>query len=149
MPGQQRAARLFQGRDPDRFLTGEFISLAGEQERDAPWFAHLSFISPHPPFIVPEPYNTLYDPADGPAFRRAASWQAEAKSHPYLAYDLSLQKRAKFRPGVAGKVHDLERRRLRRIRAIYYGMISEMDAQLAASGKRSRPLARGTTPSSC
>ncbi|TGR65768.1 phosphonate monoester hydrolase, partial [Mesorhizobium sp. M2D.F.Ca.ET.223.01.1.1] len=56
---------------PSAFLAGEFIRWLGEQEKRAPWFAHISFISPHPPFIVPEPYNTMYDPAQGPAFKRA------------------------------------------------------------------------------
>ncbi|TIO53619.1 MAG: phosphonate monoester hydrolase, partial [Mesorhizobium sp.] len=91
---------------------------------------HISFISPHPPFIVPQPYNTMYDPADGPAFRRAANWQAEAQSHPYLAYDLGLQKRTKFVPGAEGTVRDWSEENFRRIRALYYGMISELDAQL-------------------
>lgn len=115
---------------PAAFLTGEFVRWLGEQERDLPWFAHLSFISPHPPFIVPEPYNTMYDPADGTAFRRAVNWQADAESHPYLAYDLDQQERAKFRPGAEGKVRDWSDDDLRRIRALYYGMISEVDAQL-------------------
>jgi len=115
---------------PTAFLAGEFIRWLGEQEQAMPWFAHLSFISPHPPFIVPEPYNTLYDPADGPVFHRAESWRAEAQSHPYIAYDLSRQRRAKFRPGATGKVHDWSEDDFRRIRAIYYGMISEVDAQL-------------------
>ncbi|TSE12655.1 alkaline phosphatase family protein [Mesorhizobium intechi] len=115
---------------PTAFLAGEFIRWLGEQEQATPWFAHLSFISPHPPFIVPEPYNTLYDPADGPAFHRAESWRAEAQSHPYLAYDLSRRYRANYRPGVAGKVHDWSEDDFRRIRAIYYGMISEVDTQL-------------------
>ncbi|RUU00006.1 DUF4976 domain-containing protein, partial [Mesorhizobium sp. USDA-HM6] len=119
-----------QDQTPTAFLAGEFIRWLGEQERGAPWFAHLSFISPHPPFIVPEPYNTLYDPDDGPAFRRAANWQAEADSHPYLAYDLGRQMRTKFVPGIEGKVPDWSEENFRRIRAIYYGMISELDAQL-------------------
>ncbi|RWQ24064.1 alkaline phosphatase family protein [Mesorhizobium sp.] len=115
---------------PAAFLTGEFTRWLGEQEDATPWFAHLSFISPHPPFIVPEPYNTMYDPADGPAFRRAASWHEEAENHPYLAYDLGRQKQIKFRPDARGKVHDWSEDDFRRIRAIYYGMISEVDAQL-------------------
>ncbi|RUU70893.1 DUF4976 domain-containing protein, partial [Mesorhizobium sp. M2C.T.Ca.TU.009.01.2.1] len=115
---------------PTAFLTGEFIRWLGEQEEGAPWFAHISFISPHPPFIVPEPYNRMYDPAEGPAFKRAASWQAEAESHPYLAYDLDRQKRTKFVPGSEGKVAEWSEENFRRIRAIYYGMISEVDAQL-------------------
>ena len=115
---------------PTAFLAGEFIRWLGEQERAAPWFAHLSFISPHPPFIVPEPYNTMYAPADGPAFNRAGSWQAEAERHPYLAYDLGRQNRKSFRPGTEGSVRDWGEDNIRAIRAIYHGMISEVDAQL-------------------
>ncbi|TPN78651.1 alkaline phosphatase family protein [Mesorhizobium sp. CU2] len=115
---------------PTAFLAGEFIRWLGEQEQGAPWFAHISFISPHPPFIVPEPYNTMYDPADGPAFHRTADWQSEAASHPYLAYDLGRQERTKFVPGAEGKVPEWSEENFRRIRAIYYGMISEVDAQL-------------------
>ncbi|WP_421917576.1 alkaline phosphatase family protein [Mesorhizobium sp.] len=115
---------------PAAFIAGEFIRWLGEQEDGAPWFAHLSFISPHPPFSAPAPYNTMYDPADGPAFRRKDSWRAEAESHAYLAYDFDGQTRGKFLPGAAGKVHDWTEDDFRRIRAIYYGMISEVDAQL-------------------
>lgn len=115
---------------PTAFLAGEFVRWLGEQGQDAPWFAHLSFISPHPPFVVPEPYNRLYDPDAGPTFYRADSWRDEARSHPYLAYDLSQRKRASFRPGAAGNAHDWSEDDFRSIRAIYYGMISEVDAQL-------------------
>jgi arylsulfatase A-like enzyme len=112
------------------FLAGEFIRWLGEQDSGAPWFAHLSFISPHPPFIVPEPYNTLYDPADGPEFSRQESWRDEAASHPYLDYVIGGQKRAKFLPGMQGKVRDFSEEEFRTIRALYWGMISETDAQL-------------------
>jgi arylsulfatase A-like enzyme len=115
---------------PTAFLAGQFIRWLGEQEKGTPWFAHVSFISPHPPFIVPEPYNTMYDPADGPSFRCAADWRAEAQSHPYLAYDLARQTRKKFLPGMEGMVPDWSDEDFRRVRAIYYGMISEVDAQL-------------------
>ena len=94
------------------------------------WFAHLSFISPHPPFIVPEPYNTLYDPADGPAFERLAGWREEAAAHPYLDYAIRKQKKSDFLPGLKGKVRDFGEDEFRAIRALYYGMISEIDAQL-------------------
>jgi arylsulfatase A-like enzyme len=113
---------------PAAFLTGEFIRWLGEQNQG--WFAHLSFISPHPPFIVPEPYNTLYDPAAGPAFDRHADWTSEANAHPYLGYVIGRQKKGKFLPGMKGKVHDFDEREFRKIRALYYGMISETDAQL-------------------
>ncbi len=31
-----------------------------------PWFAHLSLLRPHPPFLAPAPYDTMYDPATVP-----------------------------------------------------------------------------------
>ena len=45
------------------FLTGRAIDYL-EARRGRPWFVHLSYWHPHPPFIVPEPYNDRYDPAD-------------------------------------------------------------------------------------
>ncbi|MET0943008.1 MAG: alkaline phosphatase family protein [Mesorhizobium sp.] len=115
---------------PAAFLAGEFIRWLGEQERATPWFAHVSFLSPHPPFIVPEPYNTMYDASDGPAFDRASTSDAEASVHPFLAYELSRQRQDNFLPGAGGRVTDWDEDAFRKIRAIYYGMVSEVDAQL-------------------
>lgn len=115
---------------PSAFLAGEFIRWLGEQDKRDAWFAHVSFLSPHPPFIVPEPYNRMYDPADGPAFRRAADLEREAAIHPYAAWTLANRKRKGFIPGAKGKVKDWSDNDFRTIRAIYWGMISEVDAQL-------------------
>ncbi|NIZ14463.1 sulfatase-like hydrolase/transferase [Phaeobacter sp. HF9A] len=38
----------------------EFIKAQGDQ----PWCCHLSYIKPHWPYIVPEPYASMYGPAD-------------------------------------------------------------------------------------
>ena len=61
----QRAAGLFEGRDAGRLPRLASSSAGWRAGRRRPWFAHISFISPHPPFIVPAPYNTMYDPDDG------------------------------------------------------------------------------------
>lgn len=113
---------------PAAFLAGEFIRWLGEQ--DQPWFAHISFVSPHPPFVVPAPYNTMYDPVDGPAFRRALSREAERAIHPGVALEFGGQTRENFVVGQDGKVGDWDEASFRRIRATYYGMISEVDAQI-------------------
>ncbi|MCB0115997.1 MAG: sulfatase-like hydrolase/transferase [Caldilineaceae bacterium] len=34
------------------------------QERDKPFFLWASFFDPHPPYVVPEPWASMYDPAD-------------------------------------------------------------------------------------
>ena len=38
-----------------------------------PWFAHVSYLRPHPPFLAPAPYDTMFDPASVPAPVRAAT----------------------------------------------------------------------------
>ena len=61
---------------------------------------------------------------------RKADWQSEARSHPYLDYVLTRQRKSKFLPGMSGWVRDFDEQDFRQIRAIYYGMISETDSQL-------------------
>ncbi|NTF43864.1 phosphonate monoester hydrolase [Rhizobium sp. AC27/96] len=110
------------------FMTGEFIRWLGEQ--DAPWFAHVSFLRPHPPFSVPGPYNRMFSAADGPAFARAADRQTEMSAHPLLAFALPQIGKGGFMYGGEGSIADWSAEDLSAIRAIYYGMISEVDAQL-------------------
>jgi len=110
------------------FISGEFIRWLGEQDR--PWFAHISYLRPHPPFIVPAPYNTMYGPEDVPGFHRAASVSEEAAQHPMLDYLLARMPARSFVPGATGLVRDFAEAEFRQIKATYYGMISEVDAQL-------------------
>ena len=97
-----------------RFLTDRAIDYIGRQGR--PWCVHLSLLRPHPPWIAPEPYNALYPPGELPGFRRAASAEAEAGQHPYLAWQLGQRY-------FTAPVED----RLRRMKASYYGLMSEVD----------------------
>lgn len=113
---------------PAAFLTAEFLRWLGEQDR--PWFAHISYLCPHPPFVVPEPYNDMFDADAGPGFRRAPNWQSEAELHPYVAHELQRQKRSKFLPGMKGKVRDFSDAEFRTLRAIYHGMVASVDAEL-------------------
>lgn len=112
------------------YMAGEFIRWLGEQEAGTPWFAHVSFIRPHPPFVVPAPYNTMYRPELGPGFARGASLEEEAAIHPYHAATLETAQLKSFLPGMEGRVAELPDQAFRLIRALYYGMISEVDDQL-------------------
>ncbi len=54
----------------------EFIEAQGE----APWLCHLSYIKPHWPYIVPEPYNDMYSAKDlPPVVRREGE-----HTHPFM-----------------------------------------------------------------
>src|SRR5262245_3667996 len=89
---------------PAACIAGEV--LRGLTQRDEPWVAPVSFLSPDPPLIVPGPYNEMYDPEMGPDFRRAPTQEAEAHIHPYVAFELANQRKSNFLPGHEGKVAD-------------------------------------------
>ena len=48
------------------FLTDRVLDFVDAHDA-APWFVHLSYLRPHPPYLAPAPYDTMYDPALGPA----------------------------------------------------------------------------------
>lgn len=110
------------------YLTDAFIRWLSEQDRA--WFAHLSFLRPHPPFVVPEPYNTMFGAGDGPAFARAADREAEKALHPWLEFAMAEQRKGHFVSGATGRVEDWHADDLAALRAIYFGMIAEVDAQI-------------------
>lgn len=111
------------------YLADAFIDYAAEMG-DAPWFAHVSFLRPHPPFIAPAPYNAFYAPDDVPDFVRAQSIAAEGALHPFVDFALNAQRKEDFVRGAVGPLTDWDDDARRQIRATYYGLISEVDAQV-------------------
>ena len=101
---------------PSAYLVDEAIRFL-EAERDHPWLLHLSILAPHPPRRAPAPYNALYDPADGPEFRRAASADDQGDIHPFYRYLIDQYPAAR----------DMPEAHLRQLRATYWGMIAEAD----------------------
>ena len=61
-----------------------------------PWFLHLGYYRPHPPFIAPEPYNSMYRPEDMPKPVRAASAAEEGRQNALLDYYVRNVKQASF-----------------------------------------------------
>ena len=95
-----------------------------------PWFLHLGYYRPHPPFIVPAPYNTYHDPADVPAPTRAATPEQEAAQHPLLGHYMRAIKQRKFFENGEGLSSEMSEDEVRVMRAAYYGMMSEVDANI-------------------
>ena len=92
-----------------------------------PWFLHLSLLRPHPPFVAPEPYNSMYHPDDIDGFVQAKSIAAEASSHPYTAFQ--LRHHLKFESNDPATHLPIEAE-MRQLRATYYGLMSEVDHQI-------------------
>ncbi len=97
------------------WTTRESVSFLHEHTRNRPgmpFFLWTSWIAPHPPFCPSEPYDTMYDPAkmDLPVNRERP-----------LATIPSTGGRARL-----DGAH-LDDDRIRRIRALYYGLVTQVD----------------------
>ena len=97
------------------FVVGEVLDELEQLSADGePWFVHASIYRPHPPFVVPEPYHDLVDPAEVPE----PILDEPGDNHPFLAT---------ARAWVAPPTDPLD---LRQVRATYYGMMAEVDTQM-------------------
>ncbi|MEO7370616.1 MAG: sulfatase-like hydrolase/transferase, partial [Ilumatobacteraceae bacterium] len=94
------------------FLTDAFLSWLGEQHE--PWFAHLSYLRPHPPYSAAGEFSTMYDPATCPT-------PLPVPSDRHRLFEGLL------RSPVAAPTDPLA---VAHMQSQYFGMISEVDAQL-------------------
>ena len=129
--GQTFAPARFKAQDSNTaFLVDETINYLAAGHA-SPWFVHLSIFSPHPPFIAPEPYHASYDPEALTLPVRRPTAEEEAGQHPWLQHYLYDQQGAGFTVGAVSRDNlSLSKRDLRQIKATYFGMISEIDAQI-------------------
>lgn len=124
------------------FLADSFLAWLGRQGT-RPWFAHVSFIKPHPPLVAAAPFHAAVDPSEvalpvaGP----------DAVRHPWL----DLHRRERLGHSWAAlhgrRPDELSEAELRRLRAVYLGLIAEVDhhlgrivTALAAGGVLDRTL---------
>lgn len=112
-----RAARVPDEHSETPYITRramDFIAESGEQ----PWCLHLSYIKPHWPYIVPEPYASMYKAEDAlPVVRSEAERQ-----DPHPVYDAMMKHRVSetfSREGVRDAVMPG-----------YMGLIKQIDDQL-------------------
>jgi arylsulfatase A-like enzyme len=101
--------------------------------QDRPFFTWASFHDPHPPYLVPEPWDSMYRPEDmrpgkllpgeldrmPPYFRKTQEDNAdfsEWQETPYTSHGFNS--------------HNSRKAKLRKDMAVYYGMISLMDREI-------------------
>lgn len=101
------------------FLTDRVTEWLDRRPDAAPWFAHVSYLRPHPPYRAPEGYHDRYSADDGPPFRRRSDRQAELEMHPLAGLGAHF----------AGC--PLDEREARQLRATYWGNMAEVDDQVA------------------
>lgn len=103
-------------------------------DRGRPFFLWSSFFDPHPPYAVPEPWHSMYDPADMEIGRRMPGELDPMPCHHQLTQRRDPDFSAWHEPGGQG-VHGFHshlhtEERLRLSTAIYYGMVSLMDRNI-------------------
>lgn len=100
---------------------------------DKPFFLWSSFHDPHPPYLVSEPWASMYDPCDmepgtlqdGELERMPPHFRKTQESKP----DFSEYRETRFE-NHGFKSHLIAEEKLRKDMAVYYGMISFMDQQI-------------------
>ena len=90
----------------------EFLHEHVKHRRDKPFFLWSSWIAPHPPFAPSEPYDALYDPAA-------------------MGLPIYPERPAAGLPAWGSRARldgaHLDPDRIRRIRALYYGLVTQID----------------------
>lgn len=135
-----KRARIYSSRRwdlPEEFhytrWTAERTAAAIEAAGDRPFFIWSSFHDPHPPYLVPEPWASMYDPAD---MEPGSLLAGEHEANP-----AHFQKTQEEDPGYWDAVcggeaihgsgsHVQDEQTLRENMACYYGMVSFMDREI-------------------
>jgi arylsulfatase A-like enzyme len=130
----ERGATAFPARIPAELSDSAFFTekaltyLKGRHGK--PFFLHLGYYRPHPPFVASAPYHAMYRAADMAPPYRAASPAAEAQQHKLLQWYLENTHQKKFFQGAEGMASGMDEADVRQLRATYFGMMTEVDDRL-------------------
>ena len=97
------------------YLTNQLLDWIATRPHGEPWFAHASYLRPHPPYRAAGHFSTMYPPDACPT------------ALPILDLDNRLYTSLLRHRELAASRHPMT---VPEIRAQYYGMISEVDANL-------------------
>lgn len=112
------------------FLTDTLLEWFSTREEED-WFVHLSYLRPHPPWVAPEPFNTLYDPQKVPPPVRATSLEEEGRQHPMLSVLHEMKpKNDFFESSSDSPVAQMSDQEFLQAKATYFGLMTEIDEQL-------------------
>jgi len=116
--------------------TGErtIAQMRASVEEGKPFFIWSSFHDPHPPYLVPEPWASMYDPAEMEPGRMTPGEHDRNPEHFRKTQELDRDYWSKALEG-EGAVHGghcqlRDEAELRKDMAVYYGMTSLMDKHI-------------------
>lgn len=105
---------------PDEDLNGAMTTIGmnfiESCRSDRPFFLHIAYMDPHPPFFVAEPYFSRYDPLQITMPPVEGLDAGKPLAHEQTARD--------------GGTWDADEQELRKALAVYYGMVNHLDDQV-------------------
>jgi len=130
-PPQKHAWSLPEAYHMNAWITERSLARVARNKRsDTPFFLWASYFDPHPPYLVPEPWASMYDPADvtvpeaAPGEHEPNPRHLRKTQEPGADFS-DLEEATPWNHGCTSHVHD--RDELARNIAVYYGMIAMLD----------------------
>ncbi len=124
-PARLNDPAIYAAEDSDTaFLTNAFLDNMAPRAGQG-WFAHLTYIRPHPPLVAPAPYNDMYDPSTLPLPAGYPDAASELALHPFFGPTMAKQSVSDFVLGFDQVEPTPENVRI--LRSVYLGLASEVD----------------------
>jgi arylsulfatase A-like enzyme len=124
-----RGPAMYRAADSDTAYIADKVLDYLRLRRNEDWFVHAVFLRPHPPLIAPAPYHEIVDAATCPPPVRQPDRDRERAVHPFLDAWLTQQADPSYFVSQVD-VQALPEADLAAMRAVYFGLIAEVDAQL-------------------
>lgn len=115
---------LYSAADSDTaYLTDQTLKHLDIRRGGRPWFAHVTYIRPHPPLVAPAPYHRIVDPSTLPP----AIGRDQAPNHPFIDAWFSQSANKGLYHGFDGDHLAMSDADMQLVRATYLGLIAELD----------------------
>ncbi|MBD1221351.1 sulfatase family protein [Virgibacillus halodenitrificans] len=135
--GKMNKDEKYKWKIPEKFHYNTWISertnklLEGYRKSEENFFLWASFFDPHPPYLVPEPWDEKYDPEELTTPLRKEGEHAANPPHFQLTQeenpDFSSYKETSFGNIGHHSYAAIDERTMKKNMAVYYGMISMLD----------------------
>ncbi len=120
---------LYRAEDSDTaFLADETLAALDGIAGD--FFAHVTFIRPHPPLTAPAPYHALCDPDAAPGRNVGGTVEELRAVHPFLDAFFAEPANQTLWIGFDGRMDRISEADARRLRAAYFGLAAEVDVHV-------------------
>jgi len=128
--GRLNSPTLYRAEDSDTaFLTNETVkALSVRQDQD--WFAHVTYIRPHPPLAAPAPYNDMYEPGAIPPAIYPTGIAEQMAVHPVFEAFFSEPSVKNLYVGFDGQLDRMTEADRQTLRSIYLGLATEVDTHI-------------------